>query len=109
MRRVVNAGINGDTAGGTLRHLDSAVPKGAQVVILQSGGNDGRKGPGVARESIISEIRSRLSARGVRVVMLENSGLRGYPRQLDGMHLTVEGYRMLTGSLASKVAAGIGR
>src|ERR1700748_1853073 len=37
---VANAGINGDTTGGMLARLDSAVPQGTSVVILQPGGND---------------------------------------------------------------------
>src|SRR5580692_13093023 len=37
---VCNAGVAGDTVGGMLRRLDSAVPNGTQIVILQTGGND---------------------------------------------------------------------
>jgi acyl-CoA thioesterase-1 len=37
---VSNAGINGDTTGGMLARLSSAVPAGTKVVILQPGGND---------------------------------------------------------------------
>src|SRR6516162_5788035 len=40
---VINAGISGDTTGGMVARLDSAVPKGTKVVILQPGGNDLRK------------------------------------------------------------------
>src|SRR6266481_8050717 len=40
---VVNAGINGDTTAGMLGRLDRVVPNGTSVVILQPGGNDGRK------------------------------------------------------------------
>src|SRR6202022_3899208 len=36
--RALNAGINGDTTEGMLRRLDSAVPSGANAVILQPGG-----------------------------------------------------------------------
>src|ERR1700687_4070721 len=42
--RVINAGINGDTTEGMLRRMDRAVPNGTNAVILQPGGNDGRKG-----------------------------------------------------------------
>jgi acyl-CoA thioesterase-1 len=44
---VVNAGINGNTTGEMLARLDSAVPKGTRVVILQPGGNDRRKAPAI--------------------------------------------------------------
>ena len=37
---VTNAGISGDTTGGMLARLSSAVPAGTKIVILQIGGND---------------------------------------------------------------------
>ena len=56
-----------------------------------------------------AEIEKRLRARGIGVVMLENSALRGLPHQADGQHLTPEGYRMLAESLVSQVAGALGR
>jgi acyl-CoA thioesterase I len=105
--RVINAGVNGDTTGGMLRRLDRVAPRGTQVVVLQPGGNDKRKGMASERETNISEIRSRLSARGTRTVMLENHMLRGLPHQPDGMHLTPEGYHMLAQALVSEVSRAI--
>src|SRR5665647_2716997 len=63
--RVINAGINGDTTEGMLRRMDHVVPNGTGAVILQPGGNDGRKGS----PDRTAEIRSRLSARGIQVIM----------------------------------------
>ena len=103
--RVVNAGINGDTTEGMLARLDLAVPKGTSAVILQPGGNDRRKG----RPDRTADIQSRLSARGIPVIMLGNRMLSGLPHQPDGQHLTPEGYRMLAESLASQVAGAVGR
>jgi len=103
--RVVNAGINGDTTEGMLGRLDRAVPNGTRAVILQLGGNDRRKG----RPDRTADIQSRLSARGIPVIMLPNSLLRGLPHQPDGQHLTPEGYHMLAQSLASQVSGTIGR
>jgi len=100
---VVNAGISGDTTGGMLARLDSAVPKGTRVVILQPGGNDMRKG----QSNMTGEIQSRLRAMGVKVVMCPNAMLRGKPRQVDGQHLTPEGYRMLAQQLAGPVASAL--
>ncbi len=102
---VVNAGINGDTTEGMLRRLDHAVPNGTSAVILQPGGNDRRKGS----PDRTSEIQSRLSARGIRVIMIANSTFRGLPHQPDGQHLTPEGYHMLAEQIASQVAGVIGR
>jgi acyl-CoA thioesterase I len=96
---VVNAGISGDSTEGMLNRLDSAVPNGTSIVILQPGGNDRRKGS-IDRTA---EIQNRLRARGIRVVMLPNSMFRGLPHQPDGQHLTPEGYHMLAQSMASRV------
>ena len=103
--RVINAGINGDPTENMLRRLDSAVPNGTSVVILQPGGNDGRKG----RPDRTAEIESRLSAKRIRVIMLPNSALHGMPHQPDGQHLTPEGYHMIAEQLASQVAGALGR
>lgn len=103
--RVVNAGINGDTTEGMLRRLDQAVPNGTSAVILQPGGNDRRKGS----PDRTSEIQSRLSARGIPVIMVANGTFRGLPHQPDGQHLTPEGYHMLAEHVASEVAGVIGR
>ncbi|NOJ39896.1 GDSL-type esterase/lipase family protein [Bradyrhizobium australiense] len=103
--RVVNAGINGDTTEGMLRRLDQAIPKGTSAVILQPGGNDRRKGS----PDRTSEIQSRLSGRGIPVIMIPNSAFRGLPHQPDGQHLTPEGYHMLAEQVASQIAGVIGR
>ncbi|WP_291688643.1 GDSL-type esterase/lipase family protein [Bradyrhizobium sp.] len=102
---VVNAGINGDTTEGMLQRMDGVVSKDVSAVILQPGGNDRRKGS----PDRTAEIRSRLSARGIRVIMVPNNMFRGLPHQPDGQHLTPEGYHMLAVSLASQVAGAIGR
>jgi acyl-CoA thioesterase I len=103
--RVINAGVNGDTTGGMLARLDRVVPKGTSVVILQPGGNDRRK---LAADNT-PEIQSRLSAMGIKVVMLANGMLRGLPHQPDGQHLTPEGYHMLAEQLVGEVAAALGK
>ncbi len=105
--RVINAGINGDTTGGMMRRL-GAVPKGARVVILQPGGNDRRRGREGDRSENIGTIESRLQARGIGVVMLENGMLHNLPHQPDGHHLTPEGYRMLAQAMMGQVEAALG-
>jgi acyl-CoA thioesterase-1 len=102
--RVVNAGINGDTTGGMLARLDRVVSKGTSVVILQPGGNDRRK---LAADNT-PEIQSRLSAMGIKVIMLPNGMLHGLPHQPDGQHLTPEGYHRLAEELVAQVAAALG-
>jgi acyl-CoA thioesterase-1 len=103
--RVVNAGINGDTTESMLRRLDAVVPNGTGAVILQPGGNDGRKGS----PDRTAEIQGRLRARNIAVIMLPNNVFKGLPHQPDRQHLTPEGYHMVTEYLASQVAGAIGR
>jgi acyl-CoA thioesterase-1 len=103
--QVINAGINGDTTAGMLARLDQAVPRGTSVVILQPGGNDQRK----HSPDQTSAIQSRLSAMGIKVVMMPNSMLHGLPHQPDGQHLTPEGYHLLAEGLVGPVAAALGR
>ncbi|MGH6741226.1 MAG: GDSL-type esterase/lipase family protein [Bradyrhizobium sp.] len=100
---VINAGVNGDTTGGMLARLDRVVPKGTSVVILQPGGNDRRKLSGDNTPAI----QSRLSAKGIKVVMLPNGMFRGLPHQPDGQHLTPEGYHMLAEQLVGQVAEAL--
>src|ERR1051325_768543 len=72
--RVINAGIPGDTTGGMLARLNSAVPDGTKVVILQTGGNDARRGVGGEAAGNTSQITGKLQARGIKVIMLDRLG-----------------------------------
>lgn len=104
---VTNAGVSGDTTQGMLARLDSAVPQGTRVVILQPGGNDMRKG----KASAVPEILGKLRARGIKVVMLENAMLGAIPPQMhqpDRVHLTPEGYHLLAVRVLPRVAAALG-
>jgi acyl-CoA thioesterase-1 len=100
---VINAGVNGDTTGGMLARLDRAVPRGTSVVVLQPGGNDRRKGAADNTPAI----QSRLSAMGIKVVMVPNNMFSGLPHQPDGQHLTPEGYHMLAEGLVGQVAEAL--
>jgi acyl-CoA thioesterase-1 len=102
---VINAGVSGDTTGGMMARLDSVVPKGTRVVILQPGGNDLRKNA----PNYTAALQGKIRAMGARLVMLPNSMLRGKPHQPDGVHLTPEGYHMLAQQLVGPVAAALGR
>jgi acyl-CoA thioesterase I len=102
---VINAGISGDTTGGMMARIDRAIPRETRVVILQPGGNDLRKG----KPNYTTEVRRRLRAMGIRVVMLPNTMFRGKPRQVDGQHLTPQGYHMLAQQLDGPVADALRR
>ena len=104
---VTNAGIPGDTTGGMLARLDSAVPEGTRVVIFQPGGNDMRRGQGASRAGNIAEIKRRLAARHIKVVMLDHIGQiapKG-TKDPDGQHFNAQGHAAFAAWLAPKVMA----
>ena len=65
-----NAGVSGDTSSGGRDRLDWSVPDGTAAVILELGANDALRGtdPKVTR-SALSEILTRLKARGIAVLL----------------------------------------
>jgi acyl-CoA thioesterase I len=67
---VRNSGVNGDTTGGGLRRLNSAVPVGTDIAIVFFGRNDVRFGvPESRMRSNLDAILGRLRARGVHVIL----------------------------------------
>ena len=110
---VSNAGISGDTTGGMLGRLDSAVPDGTKTVILNFGRNDfsrGRLGAGAitaeSRRANMSEILNRLHSRHIRTIevdgMIDSIRSAGFV-QVDGIHLTAEGHQKVASRLAGMV------
>jgi acyl-CoA thioesterase-1 len=104
---VINAGISGDTTGGMLSRLSSAVPSGTKIVILQIAGNDAMKGmsPAVA-EANRAEIRKQLHARHIRTIEADSyvlAALRSGLRQADGIHMTAEGHRRVAQQIAASI------
>ena len=104
---VANAGIPGDTTGGMLARLNSAVPNGTSIVILQPGGNDARRGQGASRQGNIAEIKHRLAARHIKVIMLGHLGQIApkTTRDPDGQHFNAQGHAAFAAWLAPKVIA----
>ncbi len=108
--RVINAGIAGDTTGGMLARLDSAVPNGTRLLILQPGGNDARRGAGGNEQANIAEIRRRMQARGIPVIVLHPFGAGiGQYRLADGQHFSAEGHAAVAERLLPRVLQFIGR
>jgi len=109
---VANAGIAGDTTGGMLARLDSAVPAGTRIVVLQPGTNDERMGLGAERAGNIEKIRTLLDARGTKLLVIENSTLDALPRSElrdDGVHFTPAGYALLAERILPDVLAALGK
>jgi len=78
--RVVNAGISGETSSGTLARIDWILKLKPDIVILETGANDGMRGldPDLTRRNIDQTVGA-LQERGVVVVlagmhMLTNMG-----------------------------------
>jgi acyl-CoA thioesterase-1 len=105
---VTNAGISGDTNEGMLAWLDSAVPDGTKVVILDTSGgtfNARRKNLGDQTAQLAS-ISARLRARGIKVIPSRTGhdlGLGSEYRQVDGLHLTPAGHTRVAAQLLPAV------
>jgi acyl-CoA thioesterase-1 len=94
---VTNAGISGDTNAGMLARLDSAVPQGTKVVLLDRyGGGWNARGRGMGDQNAeLAGIEARLRSRGIRIIpMWWNAALRQY-LQPGGIHFTAEGHRLV--------------
>ncbi|MDB5501674.1 MAG: putative esterase [Tardiphaga sp.] len=103
---VANAGIPGDTTGGMLQRLGSAVPDGTQIVILQPGGNDMRRGEGASRAGNIAAIQQQLAARHIKVIMT-GMAAPASTRDPDGQHFNALGHTAVAASLVPKVIAAM--
>jgi len=80
---VSNQGVNGDTTDAMLARLDSAVPDGTRVVIFQPSHKDQMRGLMDVHARNVSEIISRLRARRIAVVFLDDQKMKdaGIARQ----------------------------
>ena len=59
--QVVNAGVSGETSAGLLRRLDWVLQRPADVIVVETGANDGLRGlPITATKATITEILSRI-------------------------------------------------
>ena len=105
---VTNAGIAGDTTDGMLARLDSSVPDGTRLVILQPGTNDGKHSASAGRSVNVPQIIQRLKARGIKVIMANMSSGSAYIGP-DGQHLTAQGQSLVAAHLLPRVIGAIGK
>ncbi|MHC2465312.1 SGNH/GDSL hydrolase family protein [Bradyrhizobium embrapense] len=106
---VVNAGIPFDTTAGMLKRLDSDVPKGTDIVILQPGGNDRRfLVTKEQRAANIAAMERRLRERGIKTILYDEEIPRQY-YAFDLIHLTADGHAFIASQLLPRVSAMIGR
>ncbi len=103
---VTNAGVNGDVTSGMLNRLDSAVPKGTDIVILQPGANDLRFfGTKAARTANIAAMVQRLRARGIRVIVYDPDPIPADWYQWDHIHFNAAAHAKIAAVLAAQIAA----
>lgn len=131
--RIVNAGITGDTLGGMLGRLDTSVPAGTRLVIVQGGYNDVfQRTPPDVIIARMQGILARLHARRVPAVLCgffdpkwdaigrklsAQYGARFVPgstcyspshRGPDGLHMSAEGHTVVAQRLMPVVAGALG-
>lgn len=102
---VANAGINGDTNAGMLARLDSAVPAGTKIVLLdrRGGGWNGRRLGQGSQDTELAAIEARLRGRHITVIpMWWGAALRQY-LQADQIHFTAEGHRLVAAQMLPSV------
>lgn len=103
---VINAGVNGDVTAGMLRRIDSAVPKGTDIVILQPGGNDLRFfGTKAARTANIAAMAKRVRARGIRVIVYDPDPVPADFYQWDHIHFNAAAHAKIAATLAAEIEA----
>jgi acyl-CoA thioesterase-1 len=92
-----------------LARLAAAVPNGTNIVILEPGRNDERRGQGSQTAGNISAIKSRLAARGIRVITVERTRLiaPARSRDPDGQHYGVEGHTAVASYLLPQVMSAV--
>jgi acyl-CoA thioesterase I len=103
---VTNAGVNGDVTAGMLTRLDSAVPKGTDIVILQPGANDLRFfGSKEARAVNIAAMAARVRARGIRVIVYDPPTIPPDFYQWDHIHFNAAAHAKIASTLAAQISA----
>jgi acyl-CoA thioesterase I len=91
-----------------LRRLDSAVPKGTDIVILQPGGNDLRFfGTKAARTANINAMVTRLRARHIRVVVYDPDPVPPDFYQWDHIHFNAAGHAKIAATLAAQIVTQV--
>ena len=103
---VTNAGRLGDVTAGMRERLDSVVPKGTDIVILQPGANDLRFfGTKEARAANIAAMVAHLHARGIRVIVYDPPTIPPDFYQWDHIHFNAAAHAKIAATLAAQIAA----
>jgi acyl-CoA thioesterase I len=107
---VTNSGVLLDRTSGMLRRLDSAVPEGTDIVILQPGANDLRFfGTKEQRAANITAMVNRLHARGIRVIVYDPETIPPDAYQWDRIHFNAEAHAKIAARLTAQITAPANR
>ncbi|MGA8478325.1 MAG: hypothetical protein WB696_10235 [Chthoniobacterales bacterium] len=111
--RVKNAGKSGDTTSGMLHRLNSAIPSGTKIVILDmSGGFYNNRNTTAASQqngkADMAAIETQLKSRGITVIPEATSGVSLGYKQSDKIHLTPEGHKLVATYLLPLVISALG-
>jgi acyl-CoA thioesterase I len=111
--RVINAGLYGDTTTHMLQRVDSSVPNGTKVVVLDMGGgffNDKFHNISYDQgEKDMHAIAARLHARGIKIVPEFSFKLPDKFKQADRVHLNAAGHQELAKMLLPEVITALSR
>ena len=132
--RVINAGVALDTFGKMLARVDTSVPAGTQIVVVQGGFNDiDQDVPPKVSAANLRAILARLQARGVKTVLCGffdkkwDAIGRKFAAQYnaifvpgstcydpdnkgpDELHMSATGHAVVAGRLARVIAPMLGR
>jgi acyl-CoA thioesterase-1 len=126
--QVINAGVDGDTTSGMLFRMDSVIPPGTKITIVQPGENDFRsRKRGLSVEQHLANIEAivgRLRAQQVQVMLCgDDSAEAALARRydaisiscsdpshlLDGEHLDPIGHRIVAERLLPAVEGLLAR
>ena len=103
---VTNAGVLLDRTSWMLRRLDSAVPEGTHIVILQPGANDLRFfGTKEERAANITAMVNRLRERRIRVIVYDPDPIPPDAYQWDRIHFNAEAHARIAARLAAQITA----
>jgi acyl-CoA thioesterase I len=92
--------------GSMLRRLDSAVPKGTDIVVLQPGANYLRFfGTKEQRAANITAMVNRLRASGIRVIVYDPETIPPDAYQWDRVHFNAEAHAKIAARLAAQIRA----
>ena len=125
--QVINAGVDGDTTTGMLLRMDSVIPDGTRITILQPGSNDFKsRKHGLSVEQHLANVEaivSRLRAQHIQVVLCGDDPAsaalaRRYDaisiscsdsHRLDGEHLDPTGHRVVAARLLPVIESTLTR